>query len=142
VKYNELQRHVKFLESTFAKIEDPSVADNKEQLKEELDNVTADITKLAKFNSLNYTAFLKVLKKHDKLTNIRLKNTFLTRLTKQPFYKETFDAMIVRLSALYEKLKPKDRPELSGNVCGVLALQCSSCILDAAFGPCRIGCGI
>jgi SPX domain protein involved in polyphosphate accumulation len=109
------------------------VADNKEQLKEELDNVTADITKLAKFNSLNYTAFLKVLKKHDKLTNIRLKNTFLTRLTKQPFYKETFDAMIVRLSALYEKLKPKDRPELSGNVCGVLALQCSSCILDAAL---------
>lgn len=83
----------------------------------QLDNVTADITKLAKFNSLNYTAFLKVLKKHDKLTNIRLKNTFLTRLTKQPFYKETFDAMIVRLSALYEKLKPKDRPELAGNVC-------------------------
>lgn len=116
VKFNELQRHVKFLETEFAKIEDPSTADNKDDLKEELDLVTSDITKLAKFNSLNYTGFLKLLKKHDKLTNIRLKNTFLARLTKQPFYKETFDALIVRLSTLYEKLKPKDRPELAGKV--------------------------
>lgn len=82
--------------------------------------MTSDITKLAKFNSLNYTGFLKLLKKHDKLTNIRLKNTFLARLTKQPFYKETFDALIVRLSTLYEKLKPKDRPELAGKVCLVV----------------------
>lgn len=116
VKYNELQRHVAFLEGQFAKIEEPSTAENKDALREELDLVTHDITKLAKFNSLNYTGFLKLLKKHDKLTSIRLKNTFLARLTKQPFYKETFDAMIVRLSALYEKLKPKDRPELAGSV--------------------------
>ena len=36
VKYNELQRHVQFLESQFAKIEDPSTAENKDQLKEEV----------------------------------------------------------------------------------------------------------
>lgn len=36
VKFNELQRHVKFLETEFAKIEDPSTADNKDDLKEEV----------------------------------------------------------------------------------------------------------
>jgi SPX domain protein involved in polyphosphate accumulation len=32
-----------------------------------MDAVTTDLTKLAKFNSMNYTAFVKIIKKHDKV---------------------------------------------------------------------------
>eukprot|EP00122_Pirum_gemmata_P018213 Pgem_evm1s17058 len=60
---------------------------------EELDLITQDIASLSDFNSLNYTGFLKILKKHDKETVFNLKHTFMVTLASQPFYKETFDKL-------------------------------------------------
>eukprot|EP00124_Ichthyophonus_hoferi_P003234 Ihof_evm1s269 gene=Ihof_evmTU1s269 len=116
VKYNELARHVQFIENAINRQQDASSSPKLALLKQELDDITGDITKLAKFNSLNYTAFVKILKKHDKVTDFQLKHSFLARLTTQPFYKETFDSMILTLSTLYEKLKPTDRADKKGTV--------------------------
>eukprot|EP01134_Creolimax_fragrantissima_P002653 CFRG2653T1 len=117
VKYNELNRHVQFLESDLTKQMARQMSENaKDDIKQELGEVTVDITKLAKYNSLNYTGFLKILKKHDKVTKYCLKPSFLARLTRQPFYKETFDTLILKLSTMFEKLKPADREGVKGTV--------------------------
>eukprot|EP00123_Amoebidium_parasiticum_P018195 comp24129_c1_seq2/m.43811 comp24129_c1_seq2/g.43811 ORF comp24129_c1_seq2/g.43811 comp24129_c1_seq2/m.43811 type:complete len:676 (-) comp24129_c1_seq2:233-2260(-) len=109
VKYNELSRHVQYVEQQINKLPDPATSPRAPELKLEMDGITEDITKLSSFNSLNFTAFVKILKKHDKVTSYKLKHTFLARLTAQPFYKETFDSLIVTLSTLYDRLKPKDK---------------------------------
>eukprot|EP00124_Ichthyophonus_hoferi_P000983 Ihof_evm15s43 gene=Ihof_evmTU15s43 len=108
VKHNELSSHVQYVKHQISKLSHPSLSPKSQELKQEMDEITEDIKKLSSFNSLNYTAFLKILKKHDKITSYKLKHTFLARLTNQPFYKENFDKIIVTLSSLYLALKPAD----------------------------------
>ncbi|KAF9579233.1 vacuolar transporter chaperone [Lunasporangiospora selenospora] len=82
----------------------------------ELLRLVAEIDVLAKYTRLNYTGFLKIVKKHDKQTRWMLKSIFHVRLNSKPFHKENYDAIIVRLSAIYhivtargEKLKGDER---------------------------------
>ncbi|KAF9913816.1 vacuolar transporter chaperone [Lobosporangium transversale] len=67
----------------------------------ELFRLVAEIDVLAKYTRLNYTGFLKIVKKHDKQTQWRLKSIFHVRLNAKPFHKENYDAIIVRLSSIY-----------------------------------------
>ncbi|KAF9932082.1 vacuolar transporter chaperone [Linnemannia zychae] len=67
----------------------------------EVYRVIAEIDVLAKYTRLNYTGFLKIVKKHDKQTGWMLKTIFHVRLNSKPFHKENYDAIIVRLSAIY-----------------------------------------
>ncbi|KAF9410097.1 vacuolar transporter chaperone [Podila epigama] len=82
----------------------------------ELYRLIAEIDILAKYTRLNYTGFLKIVKKHDKQTRWMLKSIFHVRLNAKPFHKENYDAIIVRLSAIYhvvaargQKLKGDDQ---------------------------------
>ncbi|KAG0275150.1 vacuolar transporter chaperone [Linnemannia exigua] len=70
-------------------------------LEMEIYRVIAEIDVLAKYTRLNYTGFLKIVKKHDKQTGWMLKTIFHVRLNSKPFHKENYDAIIVRLSAIY-----------------------------------------
>ncbi|KAG0246005.1 vacuolar transporter chaperone, partial [Mortierella sp. GBA43] len=82
----------------------------------ELLRLMAEVDVLAKYTRLNYTGFLKIVKKHDKQTGWMLKSIFHVRLNTKPFHKENYDAVIVRLSSIYhivvargQKLKGDDQ---------------------------------
>lgn len=51
-----------------------------------MDAVTKDLTKLAKFNSLNYQAFLKIIKKHDKVYGCAVLRGALRKVNIGPLY--------------------------------------------------------
>ncbi|KAF9976605.1 vacuolar transporter chaperone [Actinomortierella ambigua] len=68
----------------------------------EINKITEDIQDLARFQRLNYTAFLKILKKHDKHTGFELRQKFITRhLSEHPFHKQSLEPIVKRLSSLY-----------------------------------------
>ncbi|ORY95784.1 VTC domain-domain-containing protein [Syncephalastrum racemosum] len=75
----------------------------------ELEHIIADVHDLAKFTRLNYTGFLKIIKKHDKVTGWMLKPMFMVRLNAKPFYKENYDALIVRISTLYDRVRTRGK---------------------------------
>ncbi|KAG1123237.1 hypothetical protein G6F42_010734 [Rhizopus arrhizus] len=75
----------------------------------ELGHIIADVHDLAKFTRLNYTGFLKIIKKHDKVTGWPLKPMFGVRLNAKPFYKENYDALIIRISTLYDRVRTRGK---------------------------------
>lgn len=94
----------------------------------ELGYIIADVHDLAKYNRLNYSGFLLIVKKHDvssreddifsnsnsflyikKSTQWLLKPMFSARLNRNPFHKENYDAMIVRISTLYDRVRTRGR---------------------------------
>ncbi|KAI6108019.1 SPX-domain-containing protein [Pisolithus sp. B1] len=80
-------------------------------LEEEVATLVADVHDLALYTKLNITGFLKILKKHDKQTNFRLKSTFVQEyLEERPFYKYNWDAIIVKLSKLYDLVRTRGHP--------------------------------
>ncbi|CAG8977588.1 hypothetical protein HYALB_00008364 [Hymenoscyphus albidus] len=79
-------------------------------LEEDLNEITADVNDLAKFVQLNYTGFQKIIKKHDKQTRWILKPVFATRLKAKPFFKDNYDADIVKLSKLWDIVRTRGNP--------------------------------
>ncbi|KAG0254472.1 vacuolar transporter chaperone [Mortierella polycephala] len=75
----------------------------------ELYRLIAEIDVLAKYTRLNYTGFLKIVKKHDKQTGWMLKSIFHVRLNTKPFHKENYDAVIVRLSSIYHIVQARGK---------------------------------
>ncbi|KAA1467736.1 SPX-domain-containing protein [Dentipellis sp. KUC8613] len=80
-------------------------------LEEEVATLVADVHDLALYTKLNITGFMKILKKHDKKTNSPLKQAFIQNyLEKRPFYKYNWDALIVKLSKLYDLVRTRGHP--------------------------------
>ncbi|TFK33216.1 VTC domain-containing protein [Crucibulum laeve] len=80
-------------------------------LEEEVAILVADVHDLALYTKLNITGFMKILKKHDKQTGIPLKSSFIQDyLEKRPFYKYNWDALIVKLSKLYDLVRTRGHP--------------------------------
>ncbi|KAF2834857.1 SPX-domain-containing protein [Patellaria atrata CBS 101060] len=79
-------------------------------LEEDLSDIIADVHDLAKFTQLNYTGFQKIIKKHDKQTEWHLKPVFAARLKAKPFFKDNYDAFIVKLSKLYDLVRTRGNP--------------------------------
>ncbi|KAH6998067.1 vacuolar transporter chaperone 4 [Ilyonectria sp. MPI-CAGE-AT-0026] len=87
-------------------------------LEEDLSDIIADVHDLAKFVQLNYTGFYKIIKKHDKLTRWHLKPVFDTRLKAKPFYKENYDASVIKLSKLYDLVRTRGNPVKGDSAAG------------------------
>ncbi|KAK3939677.1 vacuolar transporter chaperone 4 [Diplogelasinospora grovesii] len=87
-------------------------------LEEDLSDIIADVHDLAKFVQLNYTGFYKIIKKHDKLTGWHLKPVFEARLKAKPFYKENYDASVVKLSRLYDLVRTRGNPAKGDSAAG------------------------
>lgn len=87
-------------------------------LEEDLSDIIADVHDLAKFVQVNYTGFYKIIKKHDKMTGWRLKPVFDTRLKAKPFYKENYDASVVKLSKLYDLVRTRGNPVKGDSAAG------------------------
>jgi hypothetical protein len=55
--------------------------------------------------SLNYTALVKILKKHDKRSSLSLRSPFLVSVLQQPFYStEVLSQLIVKVEGRFRKL--------------------------------------
>ncbi|KAL3417399.1 VTC domain-containing protein [Phlyctema vagabunda] len=87
-------------------------------LEEDLSDIIADVHDLAKFVQLNYTGFQKIIKKHDKQTGWHLKPVFATRLKAKPFFKDNYDADIVKLSKLYDIVRTRGNPVKGDSAAG------------------------
>ncbi|TFK46090.1 hypothetical protein OE88DRAFT_1715110 [Heliocybe sulcata] len=87
-----------------------ALEDQFHELEEEVATLVADVHDLALYSKLNITGFMKILKKQ---TNMPLKPTFVTDyLEKRPFYKYNWDALIVKLSKLYDLVRTRGHPVL------------------------------
>ncbi|QDS71688.1 hypothetical protein FKW77_008193 [Venturia effusa] len=87
-------------------------------LEEDLSDVIADVHDLARFTQLNYTGFQKIIKKHDKQTTWHLKPVFAARLRAKPFFKDNYDAFIVKLSRLYDLVRTRGNPVVGDSAAG------------------------
>ncbi|KAK3694306.1 VTC domain-containing protein [Podospora appendiculata] len=87
-------------------------------LEEDLSDIIADVHDLAKFVQLNYTGFYKIIKKHDKMTGWHLRPVFDTRLKARPFYRENYDASVVKLSKLYDLVRTRGNPVKGDSAAG------------------------
>ncbi|TIA92565.1 hypothetical protein E3P81_01319 [Wallemia ichthyophaga] len=81
------------------------------ELEDDLAVLVADVHDLANYTKLNYTGFIKIVKKHDKQTEFKLRRDFVkTFLDDKPFYKENYDSLIIQLSRLFEMVRTRGRP--------------------------------
>jgi len=80
------------------------------ELEDILSDIIADVHDLAKFVQLNYTGFQKITKKHDKATKWMLRPLLETWLKRRSFFKDNYDATIVKLSKLYNIVETRGNP--------------------------------
>jgi SPX domain protein involved in polyphosphate accumulation/uncharacterized membrane protein YidH (DUF202 family) len=86
---------------------------------DELDNITKEVNELEKFSRINYTAFFKATKKHDRKRGqaYRLRPYLETRLAAHPLNAEDHSPLLFRLSAMYsfvrQNLEGKPQGSLS-----------------------------
>jgi len=69
----------------------------------ELDGVSKEVSELERYSRINYSAALKIVKKHDKKrgAGYKLRPLLSLRLNSMPFNKEDYSPMLYRLSAMY-----------------------------------------
>lgn len=88
-----------------------SFDDHFKDLEEEVAVLIADVHDLALYTKLNFTGFMKIVKKHDKVTGFELKPDFSHEyLDKHPFYKFNYDGLILKLSDLFNYVKHRGHP--------------------------------
>ncbi|KAJ3196342.1 vacuolar transporter chaperone [Irineochytrium annulatum] len=111
MKGDELSRRVDRCETGVLAIvnKKPPFSDEDENrlkaFKNDVDLITGEVTELERYSRTNYTGFMKILKKHDKRTQYQLKPMFLVRMNARPFFKESVDHLIVRLSHILEMMR-------------------------------------
>lgn len=85
----------------------------------ELDQITKEVNELEKFSRINYTAFFKATKKHDRKRgqSYRLRPFLEARLAAHPLNTEDYSPLLFRLSAMYsfvrQSLEGKPKESLS-----------------------------
>ncbi|KAI8368708.1 VTC domain-containing protein [Blakeslea trispora] len=74
-------------------------------IQESINFIADDINRLARYSRINYTGFLKIVKKHDRHTDYVLRPMFMVRLNQCPFWNEDNDALLIKLSQLFSKVR-------------------------------------
>lgn len=74
------------------------------EIERELDEIINETKELKKYSSINYTAFLKIVKKHDRKrgSNYKIRPMMLMSLSKRPFNTESgYSPLLNKLSIMY-----------------------------------------
>lgn len=74
-------------------------------IQENINWIADDINRLARYSRINYTGFLKIVKKHDRHTEYVLRPMFMVRLNQCPFWNEDNDTLLIKLSQLFSKVR-------------------------------------
>lgn len=84
------------------------------EVEKELDSILNEVRELKKYSNINYTGFLKIVKKHDRKrgTHYKVRPMLQVRLAKRPFNSEmVYNPLIKRLSVLYFAVRQQlDKP--------------------------------
>ncbi len=73
----------------------------------QVDKITSEVRELKKYSNLNYTGFLKIVKKHDRRRGgeYRLGPFLKTRLAQNPFNSDKdYSPLLTKLSLVYEAI--------------------------------------
>ena len=74
------------------------------EIEDELDAITNETKELKKYSNINYTGFLKIVKKHDRKrgNNYKIRPMMQQRLSSRPFNSEQgYAPLLNRLSTMY-----------------------------------------
>ena len=72
---------------------------------DKMNQLVDKINQLQHFSRINYTGFLKIVKKHDRYTDYILRPMFMVRLNQCPFWKEDHSDLLYKLSELSNKVR-------------------------------------
>lgn len=118
-KYNSLQKDATDLETGLEEMRKQKEVDERQvkSFVRDLDELTEESKELERYSRINYTGFIKIVKKHDKLhTDYTVRPLLTVRLQACPFNKENFSPLLYRLSALYAGIRDiaheNERPNL------------------------------
>lgn len=116
-KYNELSERIAVLEkqvedyekslvTVSSSAESTSAATiNPKEMESEMESILEIATQLDHFSRLNFTGFVKIVKKHDRLhRKYQVRPLLHVRLNALPFHNEDYSPLLYRLSAMYSFL--------------------------------------
>ncbi|KAF1810152.1 SPX-domain-containing protein [Eremomyces bilateralis CBS 781.70] len=89
-----------------------------EDVLKELDSITNELSELEKYARINYTGFLKAVKKHDRKRgqSYRVRPLLQVRLSALPFYTEDYSSLLYHLSVLYSFIRESLEGKAAGGV--------------------------
>ncbi|CAI4053566.1 vacuolar transporter chaperone SKDI_16G2480 [Saccharomyces kudriavzevii IFO 1802] len=136
-KYNAVLRKLDGLEKDTKSVETIKRL-NSEQFKNTLEECLDEAQRLDNFDRLNFTGFIKIVKKHDKLhpNYPSVKSLLQVRLKELPFNNsEEYSPLLYRISYLYEFLRSNyDHPNtMSKSLASTSKLSHFSNLEDASF---------
>lgn len=102
-KYDELNEYLNELQ---ASTESPTANFDVQSFSSKLELVLNLAQELNHFQRLNYTGFIKIVKKHDRLhLNYSVKPLLNVRLKSLPFHSEDYSPLLFKISALFQFLR-------------------------------------
>ncbi|CAK7262521.1 Phosphate metabolism transcription protein [Sporothrix epigloea] len=85
-----------------------------QEIEAELDRITNEVRELRRYSSLNYTGFLKIVKKHDRKrgNHYRIRPMMQVSLARRPFNSEAvYSPLLAKLSLIYEAVRQYLNPD-------------------------------
>ncbi|KAJ1971002.1 hypothetical protein H4R35_005527 [Dimargaris xerosporica] len=112
VKVGETKRHVQYCQERLASMQRDSTTSDVDyaDMEDEINQIIQEFNQLSHFTRLNYSAFIKIIKKHDKHSHYVLKPMFMVRLNARPFFKENFEPLLLNLSRMYDVVRHGGKP--------------------------------
>lgn len=110
LKLGETQRRIQSCQrriQTLSMSQHPALSEYL-SIQNEITDITSEVQELFWYTRLNYTGFLKIVKKHDRYAeqSPKLRGQFLTLLHHRPFYKaEAFPQLTTELAKLYDSAR-------------------------------------
>ncbi|CAK7202916.1 Phosphate metabolism transcription protein [Sporothrix eucalyptigena] len=84
------------------------------EIEAELDSITNELREIKRYSSLNYTGFLKIVKKHDRKrgNHYRIRPMMQVSLARRPFNSEAvYSPLLAKLSLMYEAVHQYLNPD-------------------------------
>lgn len=102
-KYDELNEYLDELQKA---TESPTASFDVQSFSSKLETVLNLTQELNRFQRLNYTGFIKIVKKHDRLhSKYSVKPMLNVRLKLLPFHSEDYSPLLFKISALFQFLR-------------------------------------
>jgi SPX domain protein involved in polyphosphate accumulation len=110
LKLGEIQRRIRSCQrriQTLSNSPHPALSEYL-SIQNEITDITCEVQELFWYTRMNYTGFLKIVKKHDRYASHapRLRENFLMALHNRPFYRsEVFSQLTAELARLYDSAR-------------------------------------
>ncbi|KAI9285628.1 VTC domain-containing protein [Umbelopsis sp. AD052] len=83
---------------------------NLDEIAERVNHLADWINNLANYAQVNYTAIIKLVKKHDRHVQYHVRPLFMIRLKQCPFWKQDYEGLLLRLSDLFGVIRSEISP--------------------------------